>query len=312
MSDKVFTLNTGAAIPAIGLGTWQSPAGEVKAAVFHALKVGYRHIDAAYVYGNEDEVGEGLAEAFKAGLVKREDIFVTTKLWCTYHTRVEEALDLSLKSLGLEYVDSYLMHWPIPMNPKGNDPKFPRHPDGSRDLDLAWSHAQTWLELEKLLKSGKTKAIGVANYSVPFLEKLLSVATITPAVNQIENHPSLPQQEVVDFCNEKGIHVTAYSPMGSTGGPMFSAQAVVEVAKRKGVKPASVLLSYHIARGSSAVPKSTNPARIEENFKSIIDLDAADMKILNDYSETLTREGKLTRYIYPAFGAYIGFPDKPA
>lgn len=311
MSGRVFTINTGAAIPAVGLGTWQSPVGEVKAAVLHALKVGYRHIDAAYVYSNEDEVGQGLAEAFKAGIVKREDIFVTTKLWCTYHSRVEEALDMSLKSLGLEYVDSYLMHWPIPMNPKGNDPKFPKHPDGSRDIDLSWSHTKTWLELEKLLKTGKTKAIGVANYSVPFLKELLSEANIIPAINQIENHPSLPQQEIVDFCKEKGIHVTAYSPLGSTGSPMFKASAVMEVAQKKGVTPASVLLSYQIARGSSVIPKSTNPSRIKENFNSIIDLDANDMKILNDYSDALTREGKLTRYVYPAFGVYLGFPDKP-
>lgn len=310
MSDKVFQLNTGASIPAIGLGTWQAPAGQVEKAVAHALKIGYKHIDCAYVYGNEDEVGEALTESFKAGIVKREDIFITTKLWCTYHSRAEEALDMSLKSLGLDHVDLYLIHWPVPMNPKGNDPKFPKNPDGTRDLDTTWSHVQTWLEMEKLLKTGKTKAIGVANYSVPFMKDLLSKATITPAVNQIENHPSLPQQEVVDFCKEKGIHITAYSPLGSTGSPMFTAPAVVEVAEKKGVTPASVLLSYHIARGSSVLAKSVSPSRIEENFKSIIKLDESDMKILNDYSEGLVKEGKLMRYGYPAFGVNLGFPDK--
>lgn len=111
-------LNTGASIPALGLGTWQSAPGEVKKAVVHAISVGYRHIDCAYVYGNENEVGEGLREAFKSG-VKREDLFITTKLWCTYHSRAEQNLDESLKSLGLDYVDLYLMHWPIPMNPSG-------------------------------------------------------------------------------------------------------------------------------------------------------------------------------------------------
>ena len=143
MTDIDFKLNTGATIPALGLGmyslsaafvrvgtdsclpigTWQSAPGEVSKAVTHALFAGYRHIDCAYVYGNEDEVGQGLAEAFKSGKVKREHVFITTKLWCTYHSRVEENLDMSLKSLGLEYVDLYLMHWPVPMNPKG---KYPR------------------------------------------------------------------------------------------------------------------------------------------------------------------------------------------
>ncbi|THY90535.1 Aldo/keto reductase [Aureobasidium pullulans] len=221
MSDTVFTLNTGAKIPALGLGTWQSAPGEVKNAVSHALKVGYKHIDAAYVYGNEDEVGEGLAEGFKSAGIKREDVFVTTKLWCTYHSRPEENLDLSLKSLGLDYVDLYLMHWPVPMNPKGNDPKFPKHPDGSRDLDTTWSYTQTWKEMEKLLATGKTKAIGVANFSVPFLEELMKEAKVTPAANQIENHPYLPQQEIVDYCKEKGILITAYSPLGSTGSQQW-------------------------------------------------------------------------------------------
>lgn len=205
-------------------------------------------------------MGEGLKEAFASG-IKREDIFVTTKLWCTYHSRVEEALEKSLKSLGLDYVDLYLMHWPLAMNPNGmsyslptynpltklagNHEKFPKLPDGSRDLVKDWSHITTWKSMEKLPATGKVKAIGVANYSVRFLEQLLPEATIVPAVNQIENHPSLPQQEIVDFCQSKGIHITAYSPLGSSGSPMFKAEPVVEVAKKRNATPASILLSYH-------------------------------------------------------------------
>ena len=127
----------------------------------------------------------------------------------------------------------------------GNDPKFPKHADGSRDLDKSWSHIQTWLEMEKLLKTGKVRAIGVANYSVRYLEDLLPHATIIPAVNQIENHPSLPQQEIVDFCKAKAIHITAYSPLGSSGSPVLKSRAVLQVAKKKSVSPAAVLLSYH-------------------------------------------------------------------
>lgn len=186
MTDQTFTLNTGAKIPALALGTWQSEPGQVKDAVAHALKVGYKHIDCAFVYGNESEVGEGLKAAFENG-VKREEIFVTSKLWCTYHRDPEKNLDEGLEKLGLDYVDLYLMHWPVPMSAHGNHPLFPKHPDGSRDLDTEWPHWKTWQAMEKLLKTGKTKAIGVSNYSVKFLEELLPHCQVTPAVNQIEN-----------------------------------------------------------------------------------------------------------------------------
>ena len=243
MIEKTFTLNTGAKIPAVGLGTWQSDPGEVKAAVAHALKAGYRHVDAAFVYGNENEVGEGLKEAFDSG-IKREDVFVTSKLWNTYHRKPEDCLDEGLKKLGLDYMDLYLIHWPVPMSPNGSHPLFPRHPDGSRDLDLEWSHIDTWKNMEKLLKTGKTKAIGVSNYSKKFLEDLLPHCTVVPAANQIENHPYLPQQEISEFCKEKGILVEAYSPLGSTGSPLFQEEGVQEVAKKHNVGPGTVLISW--------------------------------------------------------------------
>jgi diketogulonate reductase-like aldo/keto reductase len=217
-------------------------------------------ISIAYCYANEEEVGEGLKEAFDSG-VKREDIFVTTKLWCTYHSRIEEALDKSLKSLGLDYVDLFLVHWPVACNPNGNfnilfhlhtgyssfpgnHDRFPTLPDGSRDVVRSWSHIQTWQAMEKLVDTGKVKAIGVANYSLRYLEQLLPHVKIVPAVNQIENHPSLPQKEIVDFCKTKGIHVTAFSPLGSTGSPLASVAPIVEIAKKHNVTPISVLLSY--------------------------------------------------------------------
>lgn len=262
--NTAIPLNTGATIPALGLGTWQSAPGEVKKAVVHAIESGYRHIDCAFCYQNEDEVGEALQDVISRGIVKREDLFITSKLWCTFHTRAEEGLQKSLDMLKTPYVDLYLMHWPVPMNPKGksnvfrqdenktnksagNHPLFPKHEDGSRDIDTSITHQDTWKNLEKLIQShpDKVKAIGVANYSVKYMEKLLKIATIVPAVNQIENHPLCPQQEVVDFCKEKGIHITAYSPLGSTGSPLFKDEGVNEVAKKHSVGPAVVLLSYH-------------------------------------------------------------------
>jgi glycerol 2-dehydrogenase (NADP+) len=279
--NTAIPLNTGATIPALGLGTWQSAPGEVKKAVIHAIESGYRHIDCAFCYQNEDEVGDALQDVIKRGIVKREELFITSKLWCTFHTRAEEGLQKSLDMLKTPYVDLYLMHWPVPMNPNGapfhssqysyqpkyeliftcigNHPLFPKLPDGSRDIDHSTSHIQTWKNLESLIQQhpDKVKAIGVANYSVKYLQKLLAQATVTPAVNQIENHPLLPQQEIVDFCKEKGIHVTAYSPLGSTGSPLFGDEVVKEVAGKHGVGAACVLLSYHRTSLPSFISTST-------------------------------------------------------
>jgi diketogulonate reductase-like aldo/keto reductase len=259
MAETMFPLNTGREIPALGFGeyllakgltvltysgTWQSKPGEVERAVEYALSVGYRHIDAAYSYGNEEEVGDGLRKAFGAGF-KREDVFVTTKLWSTHHKRVQENLEMSLEKLGLEYIDLYLMHWPVAMNPNGNHTLFPTTPDGSRDVDFSRHHVDTYLDMEKLVHTGKVRAIGVANYSVRYLEELLACASIVPAVNQIENHPLLPQDDVSDFCKVRGIHITAYSPLGSSGSPLLSLPVVEQIATKHGVSSASVLLSYH-------------------------------------------------------------------
>ncbi|KAI2463015.1 Aldo/keto reductase [Annulohypoxylon bovei var. microspora] len=309
MAPTSFKLNTGQDLPAVGFGTWQAAPGEVAAAVTYALKVGYRLIDAAYCYANEDEVGQGLKAAFEAGYAKRSDVFVMTKLWNTYSSRAELGLDKSLAALGLDYVDLFLVHWPVGMNPQGNDDRFPKLPDGSRDILWDHDHVATWKQMEGLLATGKARGIGVCNYSTPYLEQLLAKAEVVPAINQIENSPALPQQEVVDFCNEKGIRVVAYSPLGSTGGPLMKSEAVAKVAERKGVSPGTVLLSYHVARGTSVLAKSVTESRIKANLE-IVDLDAEDMKILNDYSDGLVKEGKVERYVYPPFGINFGFPDK--
>lgn len=320
--QQTFTLNTGAQIPVVGLGTWQSKPGEVEAAVEHALKSGYRHIDGAYCYQNESEVGTGLKKAFESG-IKREDVFVTSKLWCTFHRagKQEKCLDETLSALGLEYLDLWLMHWPVPMNPNGNHPLFPKHEDGSRDLDSEWSFVDTWKHMEKVLKSGKVKAIGVSNFSVPFLKKLLESAEVTPAANQIENHPYLPQQEIVDFCKEKGILVQAYSPLGSTGSPLFKEEGVMEFAKKHNVGAGTVLISYQgmpcagssapemlanqfpVARGVTPLPKSVTATRIEENLK-VVPLDSSELNALQE----IHKKKGITRFVYPAFGVRNAFP----
>lgn len=217
---------------------------------------------------------------------------------------MEQNLDLSLELLGLDYVDLYLMHWPVAMNPNGNHEKFPKLPDGTRDLLRERSHVDTYKDMEKLLKTGKTKAIGVSNYSKKYLEQLLPQVEVVPAANQIENHPLLPQQEIVDLCKAKGILVTAYSPLGSTGSPLITDPHVVKLAEEKGTTAGCILLSYHVARGSAVLAKSVTPSRIDEN-KKIVKLSDGDLASLAEISEK-----GVTRFVYPDFGVDFGFPDK--
>jgi len=189
----------------------------------------------------------------------------------------------------------------------GNHPNLPTLPSGARDLDTSQTYAATWASMEALVTAPsppQVRAIGVANFSVPYLTTLLRTSRITPAANQIENHPLLPQQEIVDFCRARGIHVTAYSPLGSTGSPLFKDEGVLAVARDKGVSAGCVLLSYHVKRGCSVLAKSVNESRIEENMR-LVELDEGDMRALGRLSEK-----GVTRFVYPSFGVDLGFPDK--
>lgn len=305
MTSVNVKLNNGKTIPALGLGTWRSEPGQVEKAVEHALTVaGYRHIDAAFAYGNEIEVGIGIANAIKTGKVKREDIFVTTKVITTYWNRVEQGYKESLDNLGLEYVDLLLMHWPVGLNPNGNHPTLPTRPDGTRDHDPEFDLIKSWRQYEKLYKAKKVAAIGVCNCSVPVLKKLLAEAEIPPAVDQIESHPLLPQDDITEFCKTKGIVVEAYSPFGSIGGPVLQNASVNKLAKKYNVSPSVILTSYHICSGRVVLPKSVTLSRIEANTKTV-DLTKEDLELLNGIHK---KEG-LTRFCAPPWGVDLGFPD---
>ncbi|XP_031486551.1 NADPH-dependent aldo-keto reductase, chloroplastic-like [Nymphaea colorata] len=258
-----FELNTGAKMPSIGLGTWQSEPGLVGNAVEIAVKAGYRHIDCARLYENENEIGVALKKLFDEGVVKREDLWITSKLWNTDHAPedVPVALEKTLKDLQLDYVDLYLIHWPLWKKTAGADP-------GS----LSASHIpSTWKAMEALYDSGKARAIGVSNFSSKKLEDLLSYARIHPAVDQVECHPGWQQAKLRAVCQANGVHFSAYSPLGSPGTTWMNSNILKHpiltmVAEKLGKSPGQVALRWGIQNGQSVLPKSTKEARIKENL----------------------------------------------
>ncbi|KAK6530845.1 hypothetical protein TWF281_007681 [Arthrobotrys megalospora] len=256
-----YTLNTGDKIPAIGLGTWQSKPGEVRNAVSAALKAGYRHIDTALAYGNEKEVGLGIKDSG----VPREEIWITTKLDNTWHKHVKEGLASSLNSLGVDYLDLYLMHWPCSTAPseEGNPASAPANPPVAYD-DVDYLDA--WAEMEKLPHS-QVRNIGVSNFDVTQLKRLLRHAKTVPAANQIELHPNNPTHSLTKFCAEKNIHVTGYSILGSTNSPLVKDQTLAGIAQKHGRTIQQVLLAWGLHHGYSVIPKSVTESRIVSNFE---------------------------------------------
>ncbi|KIJ15611.1 hypothetical protein PAXINDRAFT_169060 [Paxillus involutus ATCC 200175] len=267
---RVILLNTGAAIPQIGLGTCSNPT-EMENAVDIAIRNGYRHLDLAMVYRNQDEVGRALKKVIPS-VVSREQLFITSKLWnSSHHLQVVEAeLDETLKQLGLTYLDLYLVHWPAAFVP-GNG-LFPLRSDGEVHLDTKTSLVDTWKAMIKLLDTGKVKAIGVSNFNIAQIQGIIDATGVVPAINQIEAHSRLPQDDLLAYCKENGIHITAYSPLGNNfvGVPMLTENVVVqEVANKLGATPAQVLVAWGVYRGYSVIPKSAQESRIISNFKQV-------------------------------------------
>ncbi|KAJ8961889.1 hypothetical protein NQ318_021507 [Aromia moschata] len=283
--------NNGQLFPIFGLGTWKSKPGEVTQAVKDAIDYGYRHIDCAHVYGNEKEIGEALKEKLSDGTVKREELYVTSKLWNTMHRPdlVEPALKTTLKDLGLDYLDLYLIHWPFALKEDGE--LFPTEADGSvaySDVD----YVDTWRAMEEVQKKGLTKSIGVSNFNKRQLERVLESCTIPPVTNQIETHPYLNQQKLIDFCRSKGIIVTAYSPLGSPDRPwakpgdpqLLEDPKLVKIAKKYNKTPAQVVLKYQVQRGNITIPKSVTKSRIQQNFDIWdFNLNAGDIALINTF-----------------------------
>ncbi|MEB5675507.1 aldo/keto reductase [Mammaliicoccus sciuri] len=246
MTQKIIEFYNGNSIPALGLGTFRVENNdECRETVKHAIISGYRHIDTAQTYHNEEKVGQGIKEGLEAAGLNREDLFITTKLWMTDYGRenVQSAYEASLKRLGLDYVDLYLIHWP------------------GQDKDLI---TETWKAMENLYNEGKIKNIGVSNFHVHHLEELLQEASIKPVINQIECHPYLTQKELRAYLEAQKIVAQSWSPL--MNGQILEDEVVKEIANELGKTPAQVIIRWNIDENIVVIPKSVTPSRIEENL----------------------------------------------
>lgn len=259
--ESVFSLSNGVKMPCLGFGTWQSSDGEeAYNAVLSALRLGYRHIDTAAAYGNEKSVGRAIADFLKESSVKRSDLFITTKLWNEDHgyENAKKAIEVSLEKLGLDYLDLYLIHWPNPV-------KF----------RSCWqkANAESWAAMEEAVDAGKIRAIGISNFCERHIDELLKTAKIKPMVNQIKVCPGQPQKQLADYSRSLGMVVEGYSPLG-TGG-IFKNAEIKQLAEKYGRTVAQVCIRWCLQQGVVPLPKSVNPARIEENSK-IFDFNLSD------------------------------------
>lgn len=301
---KKFIFRNGDEIPALGLGTWKSTKGEVYDVVRKALKIGYRHIDCASFYGNESEIGKALTDTFNLqDDIKREDLWITSKLWNNAHLKndVRPALEKTLKDLQLDHLDLFLIHWPVALKP---EVQFPSSSNDFLPLNKA-PISLTWKAMEECVKNKQTKHIGVSNFNIKKIKKLSDNCEIKPEVNQIELHPFLQQPEMLEFCAAERIILTAYSPLGSPDRPtefkdpnepsLLENTTIAEIANARGLTSAQVLISWAIQRGTSVIPKSVNTARLQQNF------DATTISLTSEDMEKIAKLDSKIRFITGQF-----------
>jgi aldehyde reductase len=279
-------LNSGHEIPVLGLGTWLSKPGEVGKAIVEAFDIGYRHFDCARIYGNEAEIGTTLSELFSKGKAKREDLFITSKVWNTYHSyqKAGECIDLTLKDLQLSYLDMCLIHWPMSYQEGGD--MFPKDADGNL-IFVENDYLNTWKAMEDALTAGKIKSIGLSNFNKEQIERVIKGGRIKPSNLQVEVHPYFPQKDLIRFCQENGIVVTAYSPLANNANyfarkedspNLLNEPVLVEIGQKHSKTPAQVAIRWALQRKTVVIPKSVSKNRLQENF-NVFDFNLSEQEM---------------------------------
>jgi diketogulonate reductase-like aldo/keto reductase len=289
-------------IPAVGFGTLIPDREKGRAAIRTALEVGFRHLDAAEAYRNEDVVGDVIKEALDKGVLSREQLFVTTKLWNNNHRpeRVKPALEASLRRLQVDYADAYLIHTPFAFAP--GDDQYPKEADGKPAYDKGITLLDTWRALEELVDIGLARAIGLSDVKLETLKEIVANARIKPAIVQVESHPYLPEWELLDFCKANGIVLLAFAPLGHGMEPSIHDDPVLKaIAERIGETPAHVALAWAVQRGTAFLTTSTNPDHIRENYEiSPIPDDA-----LREIRESITTNIRLNDVVHTGLPGFI-------
>lgn len=291
VNKDVVVLKDGTKVPAIGMGTFQSKPGDMTAAIEMAISKGYRAFDGALVYGNEKQLGQAYKSAMDKGLVKREELWISSKLWNSFHSpeHVRQACEITLRDLQLDYLDMYLIHWPTRFAFNGWELKGQAHEEGMYE-DIAGNFLETWHAMEKLVEDGLVRNIGVSNFNLEQMKRLVQgVKKVMPSVHQIEVHPYLPQEEMIAFCKSHQIAVTAFAAFGSpnrgwakSNDPiLFEDPVILELASTYKKTPAQILIRFAVDRGLQVIPQSYNEERMTQNI-SVGDfkLTEADLKKL--------------------------------
>ncbi len=284
---KIIQFENSDQMPILGIGTWKSTPGEVYMAIKEALRLGYRHVDCASIYGNEAEVGQALTESINEGVVTRDQLWITSKLWNNAHApeNLQSALEKTLSDLQVETIDLYLIHWPVVLR---EEVLFHESAKDLIALDML-PISKTWQTLELMVEKGLCGHLGVSNFSITKLRKLLKFARLKPEVNQIELHPYLQQPAMLQFCKSNSIHITAYAPLGSADRPsrlkvkgepvLIEDPTISIIAEHHNLTPAQVLISWAIHRQTAVIPKSVNSSRLKENLNAgEVSLTQADMQ----------------------------------
>lgn len=295
-------------MPILGLGTWKSAKGEIYQTVRKAIEIGYRHFDCAFIYGNENEIGQAISDAIGNKEVTRNELWITSKLWNNRHKKadISSAIEITLENLKLEYLDLYLIHWPVALKYAVNYPQ-----NGSEMVDLKHIPlTETWQGMIALKDKRLTKHIGVSNFSIKKINQLIADTGICPEALQLELHPFLQQKKLLDFANANDIVLTGYCPLGSADRPanrithgepkLFENKTILDIAHDKGITSAQVMLAWAVNRGTSVIPKSVNPQRLKEN------IEAADMGLSSSEMEKINNLDQHYRYIKGDFWCLEG------